>query len=448
MSKPKLIGQPVAKTLYKMAFPMLAGSFAMTAFNLTDTWFVSKLGTLPLAAMGFSFPVVMVLMSITMGLGIGASAVIANTLGRNDLVEARKITTHTLILSMLIVTFVSIAGLVTIEPLFKLLGASPKVIPLIKDYMTIWYLGVVFIVFPMMANNIMRSTGDTVIPSLVMIISSVINIILDPIMIFGFLGVPGMGIKGAALATLISRACSCVASIWFLHKKHRLINFEIPKLKSMLKSWNEVLQIGLPSCLSSVLLPVSSAVIMYFVSRHGIAAVAACSAAARLERFAFMVPMSLGSSLVPFVGQNFGAGLIDRIRQGHRYANGFAFVFGIAIAGFFAYFAGNMASFFSKDPEVLIILKQYLLIIPMGYGMMEINRYAGFFFNGLKLPLHSTALNIYRVFVLLIPMTWAGNAWFGLSGIFYARLTTDTISGITGFTWSHNRLKKISNTNK
>jgi Na+-driven multidrug efflux pump len=184
--------------------------------------------------------------------------------------------------------------------------------------MTIWYLSVAFMVFPMMASDILRATGDTVSPSLVMVLSSVLNMILDPIMIFGWFGFPPMGIRGAALATLLSMAVSCIVVLWILIHRHHLLLLEIPSWRAMLASWQEVLNIGLPSSFSNILVPISGAVITRMVAQYGEAAVAACSAASRIEMFAFMIPMALGVSLVPFVGQNYGANRLDRVKGGQR----------------------------------------------------------------------------------------------------------------------------------
>ncbi len=419
-----------------MAVPMLGGTFAMNAFNLADTWFVAQLGTLPLAAMGFSFPVVMFLISLSAGLGMGATAVVSHALGADRHEEARVLTTHTLILSVSIVAVISVAGWLTIDPLFSLLGAGDDVMPLVREYMTVWYSGVVFMVLPMTAANIVRATGDTVRPSMIMMGSSILNIILDPIMIFGFAFVPAMGIKGAALATLITRAFSCTAVLYVLGRKHHLISLRHWSPRSMLRSWGEVLKIGLPSCLSSVLMPISGAVITWLVAQHGPEAVAACGAAGRVEMFAFMVPMALGISLVPFVGQNFGAGRLDRVRDAQRYSYLFAFGFGLFMAVVFAIFAGPIARIFSEDETVIRILSRYMWIMPAGYGMMEVHRYCGFFLNGIKQPLHSFGVNLVRVLVLLLPLSLAGNLWFGLYGIFFARVLTDLLSGGVGVLWS------------
>lgn len=440
---PKLTQRPVLKTLVSMAVPMLGGTFAMNAFNLTDTWFVAQLGTLPLAAMGFSFPVVMFLISVTFGLGTGVTTVVSHALGSGDHELARRLTTHTLILSVCIVILISIAGLLTIDPLFRLIGANETVLPLIHEYMTIWYLSVVVVVLPMIANNVIRATGDMVMPSLIMVLSSVLNMILDPIMIFGFLGFPAMGIRGAALATFLSRAVAGVLVLWLLNRRYKLLILEVPSWPVMWRSWKEVLAIGLPSSLSNVLVPISGAVITYIVAQHGPEAVAACGAASRLEMFAFMIPMALGVSLMPFVGQNFGAKRLDRVKEAQRLSYAFALIFGVVIAIVFALFARNLAALFSDDPDVIDIMGRYLTIIPIGYGMMELHRYSGFFLNGIRKPLHSAALSVVRVVVLLVPLSILGSMLFGLEGVFWGRIVCDLLSGVVGMVWSHRILKTL-----
>lgn len=442
-STARLTRGTVPRTLLRMAVPMLGGTFAMNAFNLADTWYVAQLGTLPLAAMGFSFPVVMFLVSLSAGLGIGASVVVSHALGAEDHATAQRLTTHTLILCFCIVACISLLGLCTIDPLFRLLGAGEAVLPMIHEYMVIWYLGVIFMLMPMTAANIIRATGDTVFPSLIMAGSSVLNMILDPIMIFGFAGFPAMGIRGAALATVITRAFSCVAIFWVLNQRHQLITFEPIHPKRMLHSWAEILKIGLPSSLSSILMPISGGVITWLVAQHGPAAVAAVGAASRLEMFAFMVPMALGISLVPFVGQNYGAKRLDRVRDGQRYAYGFAFVFGVVIAGLFVVFAEPMARVFSHDEAVIAVLIRYLRIVALGYGLMEIHRYSGLFLSGLKKPMHAFGVNFVRLALFLLPLSLLGNHWFGLNGIFWARVLSDTLSGLVAIYWSVRVLKSV-----
>ena len=441
---PKLTLGSVRGTLFRMAIPMLGGTFAMHAFNLTDTAFVSALGTLPLAAMGFSFPVVMLLACVERGLGTGAMAMTAHALGQGDVALARRITTHSIILTVLIIAVVSVVGILTIDPLFRALGAKDEVLPLIRAYMTIWYAGVAFMMLPMMCNDIIRTTGDTVRPSLLMVLSAVLNMVLDPIMIFGWLGFPAMGIRGAALATIIARGVSCVASFWVLHRYHGLLLFTWPDIKEMIGSWARVLRIGLPAMFSFLLMPLAGAIVTRIVAQHGVAAVAAFAAGGRIEMFAFMIPMCLGMSLVPFVGQNFGAGRMDRVRQARSQSMGFAFLFGLITLALFFTFAPQISRLFSKDPEVVRILTLYLRIVSLGHGLMEVHRYAGFFLNGIHRPMHAMGVNAFRIIVLLLPFTILGGWLFGLGGILWGRALTDIAAGLVGVAWSGAVIRRLA----
>jgi len=441
-STPKLTQGSVTRTLFFMALPMLGGTFAMNAFNLTDTWFVAQLGNqtgsvLPLAAMGFSFPVVMFLICIVHGVSMGATVVIAKALGQSDHEQAKRLTTHALILAVLVVVVFSAIGLLTINPLFRALGADGEVLPLIRKYMTVWYLGVVFMVMPMVAEGIIRATGDTARPSLIMFGGSVLNMILDPIMIFGLIGFPRMGIVGAALATVICRAIACVAVIWVLVHYHDLLHFRMPGWARVRQSWRAILHIGLPASLSNLLMPIAGGVITRLVAHYGDKpAVAACAAGSRLEMLAFMVPMCLGMSLLPFVGQNFGAGRLDRVREGAKISMIFAFSFGLVTFVLFFTFAPQMARLFVKDPEAQRYLTLYLRIISIGYGMMEMHRYSGFLLNGIHKPLHATGVNVVRVVVLLVPLSLVGGAFLGgIVGVFWGRVAADVVSAIVGVLW-------------
>jgi len=426
----------VGRRLFMLAFPMLGGTFAMCTFNLADTYFVARLGTTPLAAMGFTFPVVMFVTSITHGLGMGATAVVSQVIGERNHAFARKVTTHTLLLSTLVVGTFSLAGLLSMNHLFRTLGATDEVLLLVKQYMVIWYAGTVFVIIPMLANSIIRATGDTVFPSAIMIAASGLNVVLDPIMIFGLFGCPALGLRGAALATVIARGFTLLMTMLVLHHRHRLLDFSVPSLGEMWVSWRRVLHIGVPSSATNILGPLSAGIITRIVAGFGEEAVAACGAGGRLEMFAFMIPMALGISLVPFIGQNWGAGRVDRVNLCRKYSNRFALYWGLCCAVTFMLLSGKMAALFTKDPEVLDILALYLCVIPLGYGMREIHRYVGFSFNAIGRPLSSAAINAIRILGLLIPLTLLGACAFGLPGVFGGTVAADVLAACVAVLWA------------
>ena len=196
--------------LVRLSLPMVWGIVAVQAFVLADTFWVGRLGTAPLAALGFTFPVVFALASLAMGLGVGASSVIARAVGAGEMDRVRMLTTNALVFGVLVVALGSGIGLLTIDPLFAAMGAGPDVLPLIRAYMEIWYWGMAFLVVPMIGNSAIRAMGDSLTPSLVMIAAALINMALSPVLIFGWLGAPEWGIRGAAIATVIARALTLV----------------------------------------------------------------------------------------------------------------------------------------------------------------------------------------------------------------------------------------------
>jgi Na+-driven multidrug efflux pump len=158
--------------------------------------------------------------------------------------------------------------------------------------------------------------------------------------------------------------------------------------------------------------------------------------------FAFMIPMTVGMSLIPLVAQNYGAGRMDRIRQARKGAMTFAVLYGVFIGLLFVIFAENMARVFSTERAVIDVLCSYIYITCMGYGMLEVHRYAGFTMTGAHQPLQATVLNIIRVLVLLIPLAIAGSVLFELKGIFWGRLATDILAGLVGIWWSGRMLSR------
>jgi len=430
-----LVRRSVTRTLFSMAFPMLAGTFAMNAYNLTDTWFVSRLGTLPLAAMGFTFPVVMLLTCVAHGIGSGVTTLVSHAIGRHNHDDAARLATHGTMLTLAVTAVISIGGYLLIVPVFTALGADRNTLPLIGEYMRTWYLGAVFMTLPMLGNGILISAGDSRAASGMMILGTLINVVLDPIMIFGYLGCPAMGIRGAALATVIAQGVSTVWLVYLLFRRHRLLTWTTWRLGEYTGSLRSITRFAVPSVLSMVLMPISATVITRLLSAFGNEAIAATGAAGRIEMFAFMVPMALGISLTPFVSQNFGAGRMDRVREARKVATRFALGYGGVTAVAFFLAAPWLAAAFTDDPKVAATLVSYVRIISFGYGMMEVHRYCGFFLTGMHKPVSATVLNAVRVLALLIPLSFLGASFWGVTGVFGGRLATDIIAGIMGMMW-------------
>ncbi len=431
----------IGGTMLKTGAAMIPATLAISGYNIANTFFVAKLGTIPLAAMGFTFPMVMLIGCIYRGLGIGAMTPLAHALVRRNLVKAAKLTSAGLLLIISLSAVIGIIGYFSIDWTFRHFGAGGEVMPMVHDYMAIWYLGSVTGAVAMTCNDFMIATGSTRTASSMMLGGMLLNATLDPICIFGLLGFPAMGIKGAAAATIFSQAVVSIVLFLLLHYRHHLLNWKIFKWRLLKNSWMVVLRVAFPSIIGILMMPIGNGIITRIVAEFGDDAVAACAAAGRMEILAFIVPMALGVSLMPMVAQNFGARQYGRIDECRRFSMRFAGLFGLFMAIVYLVGSQYLPPLFSSDPRVISIMTQYLLIISWGFGMMEIHRYCGFFYTGCNRPAVAAWLNTLRIVVLLIPLSLLALHFRSMTGLFVARLTADVLAGAFGL-WLVSRMTR------
>ncbi len=432
---PQLTEGPVAAHLRRLALPMVWGILATMSFNVVDTYFVAQLGSAPLAAMSFTFPVVMVINSFAIGLGAGTSSAVARAYGAGDHARVRRLVTDASLLALLVALCISAVGLATIEPLFKLLGASAEMLPLIADYMVPWYLGAVFAVVPMVALSSLRAIGNSALTGRIMVGVALFNLLLDPLLIFGLLGFPRLELQGAALSTVIARGISFFAALYFLIRREHLMAAPQWNLSSLIESWRTVLAVGLPAVATNVIIPMAGGVVVALVAAHGADAVAGLGVALRIEPVALIVFYALSSVVGPFMGQNAGAGKVERLWETVTVLARFCVVFGFALA-LLLFFAGPpLAGLFSDSPEVLAVAVAYLTLVPFSYAGYGFVMSANAAFNGLGRPLPATLISFLRVFGVYLPLAWAGNQLWGITGLFAATAAANLLLGALACWW-------------
>ncbi|MDD1795784.1 MATE family efflux transporter [Enterovibrio sp. ZSDZ42] len=426
-----LLTAPIDQVLKNMTIPMVFGLVAILAFSLVDTFFISLLGTDALAAVSFTFPITFAVNCITMGIGVGLSTCIARSLGKRAMNDAARISGHGLILAVLLVICASAIGLLTIDPLFRLLGAHQSLLPLIHEYMNVWYLTIPLLVIPMAGNSAIRATGDTRTPAKIMILAGLINGLLDPLLIFGLGPFPELGVQGAAIASGISWAGALLCSLYVLIKREKLL--APPSTRYLLQDWKDILAIGTPAALSNALNPLSGAILMALLAAQGTAAVAAYGAAQRVESLLLIVMMALTSSLTPLMAQNFGANhssrAFDALFRAMRFSVLFQFIVFIAMVPL----SSPIAAIFSQEPAVQNKLWHYLIVVPVSYGMQGVMMMLVSALNAMKKPMLAFAMNLVRLFVLLLPMAWFGSMIDGTEGMFIGIAVANGIAGIVAY---------------
>ena len=439
----KLTQGPVGRHLIDMTLPMLMGITTLMAQSFIDTYFLGRVGDHALAAYSFGFPILMIVTSVAIGLGAGTSSVVARAIGAEDNRRARRLTTDSLILSFVITLAVSFIGMLTIEPLFRLLGAPEDMIPMIRTFMMILYSGVPFVVVGMVGMSSMRATGDTVLPSKLMIAGAVLNVILDPIFIFGLGPIPAMGLNGAATAGLLARGAIFLGTLYVLYYRLGMISLKKPKGPELTSSWRDILHVGIPAAGTNAIVPVGLAVITAMIARYGPEAVAGFGVASRIESMVLVLYYAMSSTIGPFVGQNLSAGKEDRIQTALRLCAAFCIMSGLAIAAGLALLSGVVPGWFSDNPAVTDVTRLFLWIAPISYGAYGIVMVVNAAFNGLGNPMPGVVISVTRILVLYVPLAILGKALFGMVGIFAAYAIANILSGLLGFLWARANARRL-----
>ncbi|EKO3373983.1 MATE family efflux transporter [Vibrio fluvialis] len=429
-----LLSAPIPNVLRQMTIPMIFGMVAILMFNLVDTFFISLLGTDALAAISYTFPVTFGVNCITMGIGVGLSTSIGRLLGQGDTSNAARFSTHGLLLAVTLVAIACTAGFFTIEPLFLLLGAKAELIPLIEQYMQVWYLTIPLLVIPMAGNSAIRATGDTKTPAKMMMLAGAINGCLDPLLIFGYGPFPELGIQGAAIASAFSWLGALIGSLYVLVKRDRLL--APPHFASLRHDWQQILKIGTPAALSTAMSPISGALLMMMLSSHGTAAVAAYGAAQRIESILILVLMSLTSALTPFMAQNFGAQNPTRSFSGLFLSLRFSLIFQLLVFIMMVPLSIPLAALFSQEQAVRNLLWHYLLVVPLSYGFQGVVMMLVSALNALHLPLKAFQWSFMRLFLFTLPSAWLGSTLYGIEGLFIGIALGNVLGGLSGYLYA------------
>ncbi len=424
-----LLSEPVGQTLINLTRPMILGMIAVVLFNVVDTAYAGALGPSALAAIGFTFPMTFVCTSLCLGLGVGITAAVSRASGRGDASGVSRVARHGLLIAPTFVAVLAAAGLATIDPLFTLLGAPADLLPLIRSYMVPWYSGVALLTIPMSSNGVLRALGDARTPAAIMIMAALINLVLDPLFIFGFGPFPRLGLRGAALVTVFAWIISAVVSLAVLRTRAVLRGASAAG-ENLLGSAREILHVGLPAAGTQMLTPLALAIVTRILSESGPDAVAGFVVGARVESLAMVGATALSSAVTPFAGQNSAAGFERRLSLAMRWCWRACVTYGAAVAVALALLATPVSGLFTDDPSVAYWVKLYLWIVPISYALYAFTLASGALLNGIRRPLAAAGLVGFRSFALMVPACWIGAQSFGVVGAFAGILFTNLIAGI------------------
>lgn len=358
-----------SKLILQFAMPMLAGSVFQQLYNIVDSIIVGNfIGKEALAAVGASFPVIFVLISMIIGVAMGISIVISQYFGAKDFDSVRR-AIDTMYISLFFASIVTtIAGIIFSEDIFRLLNLPEEVMPQALAYLKIYLLGMVGFFGFNSTSGILRGLGDSKTPLYFLIVSTISNIILDLLFVIVF----HMGVEGVALATVISQAGAFITAVLYLNKYHELINISIFKMKFDREIFKISFKIGLPTGFQHTFVSLGIMAIMGIVNSFGTDIIAAYSVASRLDAIATIPAMILSQALATFVGQNLGANKPERVRSGLISTIKITVVVTLITTGIIVVFGSIFMRAFTNDAEVIRVGSEYLTIVSLFYILFAI----------------------------------------------------------------------------
>ncbi len=424
---------PVGPLLVSLTLPMVGAVLATIGYSVAETWFVARLGPAALSAVSFTFPVTMVVISLAIGLGAGTSAVVARALGAGER-AASALVVDALLLTAALGLLAAAVGELAVGPLFHALGAPEPLLPLIASYLRIWFPAATFFMTAMVGLSAARAAGDARFQGIAMAGAALLNLALAAPAIFGVAGLPGLGLRGAAVANALAWGPLLAATLWRLRGLGLLVD-GLPTPARFLASARRVLHVGLPAAGTNTTIPVSAAIVTGILATYGATAVAGFGVAGRIESLSMVAFFALSAVMNPFAGQNAGAGRLDRVRTAMRAS--FAFCLGLgAVLAAALWFAGPwIAERFSTDPDVAAATAAYLHIVPISYGMAGIIAVVNSAFNGLNRPGAAVLISVARTIGVNVPVAWLGGRLFGAPGVFLGVCVANIVVGAGAAWW-------------
>lgn len=419
-----------------MTWPMLLGVLSLMSFQLVDSVFISRLGIEPLAVVGFTIPIYQVIIGIQVGIGIATTALISQRLGAGQVSDAKSLAGSVLVFgSVLMCVLCTILWLFRAE-ILALMDGDASLLPLLEEFWGTWLFAAFSGAFLYFGYSICRAHGNTLLPGILMVVTSLLNIALDPLFIF----VLGFGLEGAALATLVSFGIG-IAVIYPRVLGHHWLELS-SHTTQLMQHARETLRIALPAMVSQLMPSLAAIAATGIVAGYGTEAVAAWGLGVRIEFFSLVLVLALTMSMPPMIGRHFGGGNYDAITGligvGIKVILATQFVLAIVLA----IFATPLSVFMAEAPEVAELLRVYLLIMPLSYTSLGVCILMVSMSNAISQSMRALFMSIMRLFICYLPLLYAGSVVADFNGIIIGGALGNLLAGFMAWRMFQTGIKK------
>jgi len=436
----------IIRNIWYLALPTIVGNVLQNAFSIVDMKFVGKLGPSAMAAVGMSGIVLGTLFVVIIGIYMGTIALVARSIGAKNQEEAENVAMQSLFLGLFCYAVIALIGYPMAPVILKLLRAGEDVIAEGVPYIRILFLGSIMMIVGIVLSSVLRAAGDAITPLIILVISTVLNIVLDPILIFGLWGFPQLGVAGSAWATVIARSTGTFILLWLFLRGRAVVKLRLRNAKVDFSLMWRVIRIGVFASLQGVMRNISGLVLTPIVAGYGTSAVAAYGLGMRLRMVVMMPAFGLGSAVSTLVGQNLGAGKPERAERTAWVTAGAGFALMTFFGILYIVFARDIIGFFNTDADVLKTGVSYIYIIACTFGFIGFGVVFSRAFSGAGdtvSPLIITAIGFVGLRVSLSVLL---SSLIGLKGVWFGVTISTVVQGLIAAFWfskGHWKSKKI-----
>ena len=427
-----LLTDDIKVLLKKLAIPASVGTLFQTLYNVVDTFFAGKISPEALSALSKSFPIYFIIIGTCIGVTVASTSLIANSIGESDERKTLNYFTHSIYYGIIVAIIIAFIGLTYADDIFDIMVTTPEVKSLGLEYTNIIFAGSVVFILVVCLNSLLHAEGDTKTYRNLLILSFFLNIILNPILIFGFMFIPAMGVKGIAVATILSQFISLLIIFIKIINNKRVKQLSLNYFKPKFLYFKNLFFQSVPITVSISASSFAFTIVIIYVGNFGEYAVAGYGAGERFVHVMLLPVLGLNTAIVSIIGQNFGAKNYERIKEAYFTA----IKYGVSImilSGFIVYFIADIIiGLFSSNLDVINSGKQYLKIQTFAFPAYTIFFMCNGFFIGLKKAEYAMVSNLIRnfaipviVYYIAVKMTVSLNTFFwlwSLSNIIYSAL--------------------------
>lgn len=426
----------IFNSLFSLAVPIILANILQTAYQLIDTFWLGRLGAYAVAAVSISFPLLFLVLSLGSGLTLAGTVLVSQYKGAQNQQMVDFNSSQTISLIFGISLFLSVISYFSAEPLMRLIGAGPEILAPSVSYFKVSSLGFVFLFMFFSFQSLMRGIGNVMLPVYIILFTVFLNLILDPLFIYGYGPIPGYGVAGAAVASIITQALSAVIGLYILYKGRSGIKINPKEMFPHFVTLKKIVKLGVPASIEQSTRALGMTMMVVLVTGFGSEVVAAYGIGARILSFIVIPALGLAIATTSLVGQNIGAIKIKRAEKVAHMSSQIAF-FGLTGMGLVMFFFAKplTAFFIPNDPEVIEDASLFIKIMAPSFGLLGVQQVLNGVFNGAGFTKASMLISILNLWIIRFPLAYllSHKTLIGYEGIWWSFPISNAVAAIVAF---------------